>query len=169
MKVHKVVLEEHVHTLFKSEKVSYKTPELVSSVMEDAFDELQYIGFPLCNPFDLLKEPIQNEVLAKDLLSYVGKRVTVYGYYVTVKKTPTSRGDLMFFGNFIDIEGDHIDTVHFPPIARKYPFKGRGVYKISGKVLAEFDCVNIEVDYLEKLAIIQDPRYADEPEATIKK
>ena len=39
-----------------------------------------------------------------------------------------------------------------------------GVYKISGKVLEEFDCVNIEVDYLEKLPIIQDPRYADEPQ-----
>ncbi len=169
MKVHKVVLEEQVHTLFKSEKVSYKTPELVSSVMEDAFDELQYIGFPLCNPFELVQEPIQNKVLAKDLLDYVGKRVTVYGYYVTVKKTSTSKGDLMFFGNFVDTEGNHIDTVHFPQIARKYPFKGRGVYKISGKVLEEFDCVNIEVDSLEKLPIIQDPRYMDEPQEKVKK
>ncbi|MDT0551616.1 DNA polymerase III subunit alpha [Urechidicola vernalis] len=162
MKVNKVPTEEHVVTLFKSEKITFDTPELSAAQYEDAFDELQYIGFPLCNPFLLLKNPIENRLLAKDLLQHLNKIVTVYGYYVTAKKTPTSKGDLMYFGNFIDFEGDHIDTVHFPPIAKKHPLKGRGVYEITGKVIAEFDCVNIEVSYCEKLAIIQDPRYVDE-------
>ena len=71
----------------------------------------------------------------------------------------------MYFGTFVDTKGDHIDTVHFPPIARKYPIKGKGVYQITGKVIAEFDCVNIEVTHCEKLAIIQDPRYTDEPKS----
>ena len=162
MKVNKVPLEEHVTTLFKSEKITYKTPELSSSTYEDAFDELQHIGFPLCNPFQLLKDPIKNTIKANDLLLYIGKIVTVYGYYVTAKRTSTSKGDLMYFGTFTDTNGDHIDTVHFPPAARKYPLKGKGVYQITGKVTVEFDCVNIEVTEFEKLAIIQDPRYADE-------
>jgi DNA polymerase-3 subunit alpha len=68
----------------------------------------------------------------------------------------------MYFGNFIDIKGDHIDTVHFPSIAKKYPLKGRGVYEITGKVISEFDCVNIEVTHCEKLGIIQDPRYTND-------
>ena len=162
MKVHKIEMEEHVQTLFRSEKISYKTPVLTSSMLEDAFDEIQYLDFPLCDPFALLSEPVQAQVFANDLYQYVGKRVTVYGYYVTVKKTVTSKGDLMYFGTFVDEKGDHIDTVHFPQAARKNLFRGRGIYRLTGKVTEEFDCVTIEVDDMEKLAIVQDPRYAEE-------
>jgi DNA polymerase-3 subunit alpha len=69
----------------------------------------------------------------------------------------------MYFGNFVDVKGEHIDTVHFPPAAKKYPFKGRGVYELTGKVTEEFDCITVEIEKMEKLAIIQDPRYADIP------
>ena len=67
----------------------------------------------------------------------------------------------MFFGTFIDRDGDFIDTVHFPKIAEKYKFRGKGIYAISGKVLSEFDCISIEVSKMERLAIIEDPRYSD--------
>ncbi|MBT8315989.1 MAG: DNA polymerase III subunit alpha [Lutibacter sp.] len=165
MKVHKVVLEETISTLFKSEKITYQTPQLTSSTLEDAFDELQYIGFTLDSPFKLLREPLKQQLFANDLPNYIGKVVTVYGYYVTAKRTITSKGEMMYFGTFIDTKGKHIDTVHFPPSVKKYPLKGRGVYKLIGKVTEEFDCVTIEIEQLEKLAIIQDPRYVD----TIKK
>ena len=161
MKVHKVVLEEQVHTLFKTEKINYKTPELLSSKLEDAFDEMEYIGYALCSPFDLLTSTLKENIFASDLLSYIGKTVTVYGYYVTAKRTMTSRVELMYFGTFLDRKGDFIDTVHFPPVAKKFPLRGRGVYKLTGKVTAEFDCVSIEVSFMEKLSIIQDPRYAE--------
>ncbi|WP_299528876.1 DNA polymerase III subunit alpha [uncultured Lutibacter sp.] len=163
MKVHKVVLEETISTLFKSEKVIYKTPELTSSTLEDAFDELQYIGFTLNSPFKLLKEPLKQDLFANDLINYIGKIVTVYGYYVTAKRTITSKGEMMYFGTFIDTQGNHIDTVHFPPSVKKYPLKGRGVYRLTGKVMEEFDCINVEVQELEKLAIVQDVRYAEPP------
>jgi DNA polymerase III alpha subunit len=161
MKVNKVCLEEHVSTLFKSEKIVYNTPQLSCSRFEDAFDEIQYLGFPLCSPFDLLTQAIYQQLVASDLVHYIGKTVTVYGYYVTAKRVNTSKGDLMYFGNFVDVKGDHIDTVHFPPAAKKYPFKGRGVYQLTGKVTEEFDCITIEIEKMGKLAIIQDPRYAD--------
>jgi len=166
MKVNKVCLEEHVVTLFKSEKVTYKTPELTSSILEDAFDELQYIGFTLDSPFKLLKTPLKQQLFANDLINYVGKVVTVYGYYVTAKRTITSKGELMYFGTFVDSKGNHIDTVHFPPSVKKYPLKGRGVYQLIGKVTEEFDCINIEIEKLEKLAIVQDVRYAEPPKIT---
>ncbi len=162
MKVHKVVLEEQIHTLFVSEKRNYKTPKLVSSFLEDAFDEIEHYGFPLSSPFLLLTKPLDQKILADDLLNHEGKTVTVFGDYVTAKRTSTSKGDLMYFGTFIDVKGNPIDTVHFPIIAKKYPFRGRGVYRITGKVTQEFDCVSIEVSEMEKLAIIQDPRYADD-------
>ena len=163
MKVHKVVLEETISTLFKSEKITYQTPQLTSSTLEDAFDELQYIGFMLDSPFKLLKEPIKQQLFANDLINYVGEIVTVYGYYVTAKRTITSKGEMMYFGTFIDTQGNHIDTVHFPPSVKKFPLKGRGVYKLIGRVMEEFDCINIEVQQLEKLAIVQDVRYAEPP------
>ena len=81
----------------------------------------------------------------------------------TTKATKHLRrfGKRMFFGTFLDCDGNFIDTVHFPPIAMKYPFRGQGVYRITGKVIEEFDCINIEVISMKKLAVIEDPRYSD--------
>ena len=67
----------------------------------------------------------------------------------------------MYFGTFLDRDGYFIDTVHFPPVAAKYRFRGRGIYTITGKVIEEFDCLSIEVTKMERLAIIEDPRYSD--------
>jgi len=67
----------------------------------------------------------------------------------------------MFFGTFLDENGHWIDTVHFPPIATKYIFRGKGIYRIKGKVLEEYDSLNIEVLYMEKMDIIEDPRYSE--------
>ncbi len=164
MKINKVNLEEQVITLFKTEKITYQTPQLTSSRYEDAFDEIEYLGFSLCDPFDLVTDKITASIPAKDLINYINKTVVVYGYYVTVKNTSTHKGDSMYFGTFLDKNGDYIDTVHFPPAAKKYPFRGRGVYKLSGKVMEEFDSISIDVDFMEKLGVMQDPRYAeDEP------
>ena len=80
---------------------------------------------------------------------------------VTTKNTGTSNGKRMCFGTFLDRDGDFIDTVHFPPSAAKFPFRGKGIYKITGKVLEDFDCINIEVISMYRLAVIEDPRYSD--------
>ena len=71
----------------------------------------------------------------------------------------------MYFGTFLDRDGHFIDTVHFPPVAAKFPFRGKGVYTITGRVLEEFECINIEVSAIYRLAIIEDPRYADTTES----
>jgi error-prone DNA polymerase len=80
---------------------------------------------------------------------------------VTVKNTMTGSGKKMYFGTFLDHEGQWLDTVHFPTAAERYPFRGRGVYTIVGKVMEEFDCYNIEVERMYKSAIIEDPRYSE--------
>ena len=67
----------------------------------------------------------------------------------------------MYFGTFLDKDGDFVDTVHFPLVAAKYRFQGSGIYRITGKVMEEFDCINLEVVKMERLAIIEDPRYSD--------
>jgi DNA-directed DNA polymerase III PolC len=161
LKINKTQIQEEVVTLFKTERINYSTPELPSTTLENAFDEIELLGFPLCNPFDLLEKPSANRLRAKDLEQLEGKTVSIEGYLVTTKQTKTSNRKLMHFGTFLDRDGDFIDTVHFPPVAAKYPFRGKGVYEVIGKVMIEFDCVTVEVSKLERLAVIEDPRYSD--------
>jgi DNA polymerase-3 subunit alpha len=162
MKINKVTFEAHKPTLFKTEKINYKTPDLPNTEQEDAFDEMELLGYPLCNPFSLLQENPQNALRAKHLEKRIGKIVTIEGYLVTTKRTTTSNRKQMYFGNFLDRDGYFVDTVHFPPVAAKYKFRGRGIYTITGTVMEEFDCITIEVIKMEHCAIKQDPRYSDE-------
>jgi error-prone DNA polymerase len=161
MKINKISFEEKKLLLFTTEKKNYKTPNLPNTSLEDAFDELELLGYPLCNPFNLLTIPSENKMRAQHLPNLNTKIIEIEGYLVTTKNTGTSNGKRMFFGTFLDVDGDFIDTVHFPQIAAKYPFRGKGVYRIKGKVLEEFDCITIEVLEMERLAIIEDPRYAE--------
>lgn len=161
MKINKVDMETQVRNLFRVEKIRLNIPSLPVVELEDAFDEMEYLGFPLCSPFNMLHDSLPEHSLAKELPGRIGQKVTVYGYLVTTKTTSTKRGEKMYFGNFIDMRGDFIDTVHFPRSGPYYPFRGWGIYRITGKVIEEFECINIEVKDIEKMAIIEDPRYAD--------
>ena len=75
----------------------------------------------------------------------------------------------MLFGTFTDTEGNMIDTVHFPDSAKKYPFKGKGLYKITGKITQEFNHYSLEVKQLEKINYIPDVRYSETYESTNNK
>ncbi|GLB53622.1 DNA-directed DNA polymerase [Neptunitalea chrysea] len=161
LKTSKVPVKEHVITLFKSKRVSYEYPDLQTTDLENAFDQIELLGFPLCNPFLLVEKPLEVKLKAKELPKYIDTVVTIEGYLVTTKNTRTSNGKSMQFGTFIDYDGDFIDTVHFPLVAAQYPFRGRGVYNITGKVVVEFDCMTIEVLSMYRKATIEDPRYVD--------
>ncbi len=149
--------------LFKSEKINTQLPALEHHWLEDAYDELELIGFPLCNPFDLLVTEPENHVLANDFKNHIGKIITTVGYKVTMKPTRTRDGKYMFFGTFLDREGYFIDTVHFPPVAARFPVSGWGLFEIKGKVMEEFDTISIEVISITKLKLLSDPRLEDAP------
>ena len=87
MKINKVVFEEQLQTLFKAEKINYQTPKLPNTQLEDAFDEMELLGFPLCDPFQLLLVPSTHRMRAKHLSAFVGKYVAIEGYLVTTKNT----------------------------------------------------------------------------------
>lgn len=130
-----------------------KVPELEESdVRQEIVDQIDILEFPLDSPFHLVKDQTVSSIKARELKQYLGKQVQIIGYLVTIKYTRTVKGDVMNFGTFIDREGDWIDTVHFPPIVKKYPFKGRGIYLIRGKVTQEFDFYSIEVESCERMA-----------------
>lgn len=149
--------------LFQEPTKPFSFPEFHIAPLEDAYDQIERLGFPLCDPFSLLVRKPKGGVLAADLPDFVGQTIVAYGYLVTAKDTRTSNGDRMNFGTFIDQKGFFIDTVHFPPVMRQYPFRGRGVYRIIGKVTEEFGFYCIEVGELYKENMLQDPRYSETP------
>jgi DNA polymerase-3 subunit alpha len=63
----------------------------------------------------------------------------------------------MHFGTFYDDRGEVFDTVHFPNIAIRYPFRGRGFYSLRGRVVEDFGVSMLEVEFMEKLPMV-DPR-----------
>ena len=152
-------------TLFAPEARRFTLPALESGILEDAFDQIELFGFPLVSPFLLLTEEAQavaqRSVRSDALSDCIGQTVEVVGYLVTVKETATSKGDRMCFGCFVDREGAWLDTVHFPPSLRTYGFRGKGIYRIRGPVREEYGCYHVEALWMEKLAYIPDPRYAE--------
>ncbi len=146
--------------LFTEQPKSYELPALEDSWLEIAIDQREFIGFPLCSPFDLVQQDSQvsSTLRAKHLQSLLHKKVMIEGYLVTVKPTRTIGGKEMNFGTWIDRDGYFFDSIHFPQIVSRYPFKGRGVYRIWGVVTTDFGVHNVEVTQMEKLGLLADPR-----------
>ncbi|SDQ22910.1 DNA polymerase III subunit alpha [Flagellimonas zhangzhouensis] len=147
--------------LFPPRHQKFQMPQLNTTALETAFEQLELLGFCLCSPFELLEEPPKNTNGQKDLEAYLNKHIDIYGYLVTVKNTSTHDGKRMYFATFVDQFGEVFDTVLFPPVAVKYYFRGKGIYRSYGKVVEEFGFLSIEVIKMKKENYIQDPRYAD--------
>jgi len=145
--------------IFESETEEYDLPILEESEHEQAFDEIELLGFPLCNPFDLLKTEFRGDILSTMMKQHIGKTVRMVGYYVCRKYVTTVRGDHMNFGTMIDVNGYFYDTVHFPPSLAAYPFKGKGCYIMLGRVVEDFGFPSLEVSKMEKLPFVKDGRY----------
>ncbi|USD23848.1 DNA polymerase III subunit alpha [Flagellimonas marinaquae] len=147
--------------LFPPRHQKFQMPQLNTTALETAFEQWELLGFCLCSPFELLEEPPKNTNGQKDLERYLNKYIDIYGYLVTVKNTSTHHGKRMHFATLVDQHGEVFDTVLFPPVAAKYYFRGKGIYRFYGKVVEEFGFLSIEVIKMKKENYVQDPRYAD--------
>jgi len=145
-------------SMFGIKPVEYQMPELSQYAFDDAMDELELLGFPMGNPFDLVRQE-KEDLTAANLKPYVGQQVTVLGYYVTMKPVRTIKGDSMFFGTFIDAAGNWLDSVHFPKSAKHYPLSGRGYYRMTGTVMDEFGAYALNVYHMEKIGAGAPVRY----------
>ena len=147
--------------LFKPETKTFHIPELDHIAVEDAFDELEFLGFMVSyTPFELLKTAYRGDVLVKDFLQWEGQSIRIVGYLICIKDVPTVKG-MMNFGTWIDVEGRLFDSTHFPDQLKKYPFKGAGCYLLEGKIVVEFGYPSLEISRMAKLTMIPDPRYED--------
>jgi DNA polymerase-3 subunit alpha len=120
--------------------------------MEDYYDDIELLGFPVGDPFILVDDDPSRYLTARDLPGRLGRTVTVLGYHITHKPVRTVKGDVMSFGTFLDVNKDWIDTVHFPPIHAARPPQA-GFFRITGKVTEEFGVYAIEVTSIEKAGI----------------
>ncbi len=159
--------------LFPVPLKKFQLPELIQNRIDDAWDEMEILGFSLTSPFELIMEnsgdktkginginspggngeiPIE---AAADLRNYPGKTVSILGYLVTRKRTSTKRGEEMSFGTFLDRKGNWIDTTHFPNVLQEFPFRGKGCYRITGKVVEEFGFFSLDVIRMERMNNIE--------------
>jgi DNA-directed DNA polymerase III PolC len=146
--------------LFREQgSVRPELPQLETSVIEDIYDELELIGFPVSGSmFDLVKTSFRGDIMARELTQHEGRTLRLTGDFICDKQLYTKNGQLMKFGTFLDAEGTVFDTVHFPPSLREYPFRGNGVYLILGKVVLDFGYPAIEVEKIARLPVWNDPR-----------
>ena len=151
--------QTYTKPLFVERRKEFVLPALKTNPLEDAYDEMDLIGFPVSiSRFDMLKTNYRGNTFAKELLSKLGNTVRMLGELVTFKYVHTIRNEWMHFGCFLDVRGDFFDTVHFPDSLKKFPFTGNGVYLIEGKVVEDFGFPSIEVKKLGRLPYQPDPR-----------
>ena len=146
-------------SMFQSEHKTFEMPVLEYSPLEDAYDEIELLGFPVSvSLFGMLQTSFRGEVRAVNLIQHLGKTIRMVGRMVTVKYVRTIRKEVMHFGTFIDCTGNFFDTVHFPDSLKNYPFKGPGIYLMLGKVVEEFGFPSVEVEKMAKLPYKPNPR-----------
>ncbi|WP_406683200.1 PHP domain-containing protein [Seonamhaeicola sp. MEBiC1930] len=154
-----LAIDELQPQLFRIGAKEFALPQFTITDLENAFDQLELLNFTMYNVFLLLETPPTNTTLVTHLEQYKNKVITIYGYLITAKNTNTHKGDRMHFGTFLDQDGQWLDTVHFPPVAKRYPFRGKGIYRITGKVVEEFDFLSVEVIKQERMSYVSDPRF----------
>lgn len=109
---------------------------------------------------------IRGHVLVKDLLKYHKRQVKMLAYLISRKHVPIKsknqpgKKDDMYFGTWIDAEGEYFDTAHFPDSLRKFPFKEGGIYLLLGTVEVDYHFPTVTITKMAKMPLVADPRYS---------
>lgn len=161
--------------LFASMAAKPVLPALETSVLEDLYDEIELMGFPVSGSmFDLARSDFRGDLLVRDLeegatdasrprvedtgSQVENQTVRMVGDFVCDKDVRTKNGQRMKFGTFFDVNGDFFDTVHFPPSLTRYPLRGSGLYLLEGKIVWDFGCPAMEVSRCGRMPLKNDPR-----------
>ena len=152
-----------VQRLFDDPPKAFNIPALRRTVLEDAFDEIELLGFPVSmTSFELLDVELPSPLKVKDFFINEGRSVSIVGFLVSIKSVPTAKGH-MNFGTWVDLDGTYWDSAHFPDCLERFPFQGPGCYVITGKVVIDYHFPTLEVSRMKHLKMKADPRY-DESE-----
>jgi DNA-directed DNA polymerase III PolC len=155
-------------TLFEAPSRNYTLPKVETSPMDDVFDEIELLGFPVSvSPFELLKTKYRGDVFARQLPDLHLQTVKMLGYLISIKDNPTKNG-LMKFGTWIDAEGTYFDSVHFANTLGQYDFTGAGCYLLLGKVEVDLEFPSLIISKMAKLPFIPDPRYENDEDRSYR-
>ncbi len=150
--------DDNSRQLFAVALKKFSLPEFVHTRLEDAYDEIELLGFPVTvNAFNMLQTAFRGEIMARQMDENIGKEVKMVGRLVTIKYVKTVKNEMMHFATFLDYEGQFYDTVHFPDTLKRYPFQGYGIYLMKGKLVEEFGYTTLEVHKLARLPIKPNP------------
>lgn len=155
----------HQERLFSNPAKNFKLPGFSQNFLTHAYDQLALLGFHLYHPFRLLKHPLNSKTTMGAIRREYGKAITqntlvsIYGYLITIKRTKTSKGEYMYFGTFYDAHFQVFDTVHFPQVAAKYPVRGKGVYRCTGRVTNDLGYFSLNLQNISKMELVSDPRF----------
>lgn len=148
--------EDFKPRLFSEPSRNWELPGLAYHRHENAFDEIELLGFPLCSPFEVLEHDQRSYLPVSVMKEHLGQTVKMLGYLVCLKHVYTSKNEPMCFGTFLDRDGNFLDTVHFPDSLRKYPFLKGGFYILEGRITKEFDVFTLDVGYMRKIGYFED-------------
>jgi DNA polymerase-3 subunit alpha len=133
--------------------LQHEAPDYVlrRDVLRQAYDQIDLLGFPISDPFVLVDpgdegplRPMPREGIE------VGDVLLLDVYAVHLRSVRTVRGERMAFGTWRDASGTWVDTVHFPPQLLAHPWKGKGVYRLVGRLCQEYDYRFVEVQSMHK-------------------
>jgi DNA polymerase III alpha subunit len=134
-------------------------PDLHAGKLEDAYDEMELIGFPVSiSWFDILQTSFRGEIMSIEMKENLGRRCRMLGVLLTIKPVRTKKNELMYFASFMDVAGHFFEAVHFPQSLKQYPFRGNGTYLLFGKIVNDFGATSMEVEKMAKMELKSDPR-----------
>lgn len=136
--------------LFEPPSCPEVMPDLHYGSKDRALQDMELFGFTVDSLFALAPNPNFRPLPAGCFAEHLGEEIQTEGYLVTVKPTRTAQGERMFFGTFVDRQGGVIDTVHFPAMAARYPFRGAGIYLLQGRITEDFSVLQLEITYMQK-------------------
>jgi DNA polymerase III alpha subunit len=144
--------------LFSEHLREAELPTLTVSPQAGYIAQLELLGFCLESPFNLTHadsgRPGDYDIHAALFPLFVNKEIVCLGYLITLKPVKTRDGKRMFFGTFMDVHGESIDTVHFPgSFSAHSPVSGIAVYRIRGRVVDDLGAFLLEVKSIEKLSL----------------
>ncbi len=146
--------------LFPVQKREFTLPELEQTSLENSYDELEILGFAVTIPaFELLQTAFRGEILSRQMMENLGRKVRMLGNLVTVKHVRTKQKQWMNFGTFLDVEGEFFDVVNFPDSLKRHPYRGNGIYLLYGEITEEFGFPGMTVEKMARLPYRPDPRY----------
>src|SRR5690606_5578350 len=86
----------HGKELFRAEYPSFELPDLETSRLEDAYNELELLGYPLSmSMFDLLRTPFRGDIKVRDMPQHIGKTVRMVANFACEKTVRTKNNKKM--------------------------------------------------------------------------